>query len=86
VAGKKITVEAYVHHRFFDDSYYAERGAQIKCNPAVKIAADRTALVAALRENRIDLIATDPAPHTAEKRRRASERRPAACRWCSTHC
>jgi dihydroorotase len=68
VESKKITVEACVHHLFFDDSQYATLGAQIKCNPAVKTAADRRALLAAVREGRIDVIATDHAPHTAAEK------------------
>jgi dihydroorotase len=68
VENKKITVEACVHHLYFDDSHYADLGAKLKCNPAVKTAADRAALVAAVREGRIDLIATDHAPHTREEK------------------
>ncbi len=68
VESKKITVEACVHHLFLNDSYYADRGAAIKCNPAVKNEADRLALLQAVRDGRIDIIATDHAPHTiAEK-------------------
>jgi dihydroorotase len=68
VAGKQITVEACVHHLYFDESRYADLGARLKCNPAVKTAADRAALVAAVREGRIDIIATDHAPHTREEK------------------
>ncbi len=68
IAGKQITVEACVHHLFLDDSRYADLGSQIKCNPAIKTAADRAALVEAVREGRIDIIATDHAPHTAEEK------------------
>jgi len=68
VSGKKITAEVCVHHLFFDDSDYAELGARIKCNPAVKTAADRDALLAAVRDDRIDVIATDHAPHLAEEK------------------
>ena len=68
VKGKKITVEACVHHLYMDDSLYASRGAQIKCNPAIKTAADRNALVKAVRDDRIDVIATDHAPHTWEEK------------------
>jgi dihydroorotase len=77
VTGKKITVEACVHHLFFDDSYYASLGAKIKCNPAIKTAADRAALVAAVRDNRIDVIATDHAPHTAEEKAQGFWKSPA---------
>ncbi len=68
VEKKKITVEACVHHLYFDESRYADLGAKLKCNPAVKTAADRTALVAALRDGRIDIIATDHAPHTRDEK------------------
>lgn len=68
VKGKKITVEACVHHLFMDESWYASLGSLIKCNPAIKTAADRRALVAAVMADRIDVIATDHAPHTAEEK------------------
>jgi dihydroorotase len=67
-ATKQISVEACVHHLYFDESRYADLGSWLKCNPAVKSAADRSALVAAVRDGVIDIIATDHAPHTrAEK-------------------
>ena len=65
---KQITVEACVHHLFFDERDYAALGTLIKCNPAIKTAADRRALVAAVMEDRIDVIATDHAPHTAAEK------------------
>jgi len=68
VLGKQITVEACVHHLYFDESRYADMGSKLKCNPAVKSASDRVALVAAVREGRIDIIATDHAPHTREEK------------------
>ena len=64
VEKKKITVEACVHHLFLNDSFYETRGREIKCNPAVKNEADRLALVKAVRDGVIDIIATDHAPHT----------------------
>lgn len=65
---KQITAEACIHHLMFDDRDYAALGNRIKCNPAIKTAEDREALLAALREDRIDILATDHAPHTlAEK-------------------
>lgn len=70
VKGKRITVEACLHHLLLDDSLYATRGSQIKCNPAIKTAADRAALVRAVMEDRIDVIATDHAPHTLEEKAR----------------
>ena len=67
---KLITAEACVHHLWFDQSRYADLGARIKCNPAIKTAADRKALQDAVRSDLIDVIATDHAPHTlAEKAR-----------------
>ena len=67
---KLITAEACVHHLWFDESRYADLGARIKCNPAIKTAADRKALQDAVRSDLIDVIATDHAPHTlAEKAR-----------------
>lgn len=68
VKGKKITVEACVHHLYFDEADYATLGNLIKCNPAIKTATDRKALVHAVMEDRIDVIATDHAPHTAEEK------------------
>jgi dihydroorotase len=68
VEDKPITVEACVHHLYFDESRYADLGARLKCNPAVKSAADREALMQAVREGRIDIIATDHAPHTREEK------------------
>ncbi len=68
VKDKKITVEACVHHLYMDDRDYATLGALIKCNPAIKTEADRRALVKAVMEDRIDVIATDHAPHTAEEK------------------
>ncbi len=68
VKGKQITVEACVHHLFYDESFYESLGSLIKCNPAIKAATDRKALVAAVMADRIDVIATDHAPHTAEEK------------------
>ncbi len=66
--GKQITAEACIHHLSFDDRDYASLGNRIKCNPAIKSAEDRAALLAGVREGRIDILATDHAPHTrAEK-------------------
>ncbi|MGI9331510.1 MAG: dihydroorotase [Gammaproteobacteria bacterium] len=68
VADKRITAEVCAHHLYFSADDYARLGARIKCNPAVKTAADRAALLAALVEDRIDVVATDHAPHTAEEK------------------
>lgn len=65
---KKITAEACVHHLWFDDSMYATLGTQIKWNPAVKSASDRDAIFQAVLDNKIDVIATDHAPHTWEEK------------------
>ena len=65
---KRITAEVCVHHLWFDESRYEELGAKIKCNPAIKRAEDRRALIAALNDGRIDIVATDHAPHTAEEK------------------
>src|SRR3546814_12020752 len=63
-----LTVEACAHHLYFDESDYAALGTLIKCNPAIKTAADRKALLHAVLEDRIDVIATDHAPHTSEEK------------------
>ena len=65
---KRITAEVCVHHLWFDESRYEELGMKIKCNPAIKSAHDRAALIAALNEGRIDVIATDHAPHTMSEK------------------
>jgi dihydroorotase len=68
VTGKRITVEVCAHHLYFDEGDYADKGALIKCNPAIKRAEDRAALLSAVTEDRIDVIATDHAPHTLEEK------------------
>ncbi len=65
---KLITSEVCIHHLWFSDEEYAEKGAFIKWNPAVKTAADREGLWKALLDDRIDVIATDHAPHTLEEK------------------
>ncbi len=65
---KRITSEVCVHHLFFDDAYYHALGNKVKCNPAIKSASDREALIAALKDGRLDVIATDHAPHTVEEK------------------
>jgi dihydroorotase len=65
---KKITAEACVHHLWFSEEDYARKGNWIKWNPAVKKSSDRDAILQAVLDNKIDVIATDHAPHTiAEK-------------------
>ena len=65
---KLITAEACVHHLWFSDADYAQKGNFIKWNPAIKSAADRSGIWEALLDNRIDVIATDHAPHTLEEK------------------
>lgn len=65
---KKITAEACIHHLWFSDEDYARLGNRIKWNPAIKKASDRDAIFRAVLENRIDVIATDHAPHTIEEK------------------
>ena len=65
---KRITAEACVHHLWFSDADYDEKGTNIKWNPAVKSAADRSELWKAITDNRIDILATDHAPHTVEEK------------------
>lgn len=65
---KQITAEVCVHHLWFSDEDYATKGNFIKWNPAVKTATDREALWKALLDDRIDVIATDHAPHTLEEK------------------
>ncbi len=60
---KRITGEVCVHHLWFDDNDYAQYGNRIKWNPAVKTCGDRKALLEALRNGRLDVVATDHAPH-----------------------
>ncbi|GAA4115814.1 dihydroorotase [Aquimarina addita] len=65
---KKITAEVCIHHLWFSDQDYKEKGTFIKWNPAVKTAKDRDALFKALLDDRLDVIATDHAPHTKEEK------------------
>lgn len=66
---KKITTEVCIHHLWFSDEDYKTKGNLIKWNPAVKTANDRKALWEALLDGRIDVIATDHAPHTKEEKK-----------------
>lgn len=65
---KRITSEACIHHMWFTDEDYKKKGSLIKWNPAVKSAADREEIRRAVNDNRIDVIATDHAPHTLEEK------------------
>ena len=68
LADKRITAEACVHHLWFSDADYESKGNFIKWNPAVKTAADRDGILAAVLDGHIDVIATDHAPHTLEEK------------------
>lgn len=65
---KRITAEACVHHLWFSDKDYQTKGNLIKWNPAVKTEADREGILKAVLDGRIDVIATDHAPHTIEEK------------------
>ncbi|MBS1505061.1 MAG: dihydroorotase [Bacteroidetes bacterium] len=65
---KKITAEACIHHLWFNDADYARLGTKIKWNPAIKTERDQRAILQAVIDNRIDVIATDHAPHTLEEK------------------
>jgi dihydroorotase len=65
---KQITAEVCIHHLWFDDSHYPEKGTHIKWNPAIKTKHDREQLFQALLDDKLDVIATDHAPHTLEEK------------------
>lgn len=65
---RKITAEACAHHLFFNDKSYERLGNRLKCNPAVKTEEDRKALISAVEQGIISIIATDHAPHTLEEK------------------
>lgn len=71
LAQKMITAEACIHHLWFSDEDYDLKGNYIKWNPAVKKASDRAAIWKAVLDNRIDVIATDHAPHTIEEKQQS---------------
>lgn len=68
LANKTVTGEVCVHHLWFSNDDYEKYGSRIKWNPAVKTVADRDSLRKALIDNRLDVIATDHAPHTIEEK------------------
>ena len=68
LVSKQITAEVCVHHLYFSEDDYKEKGNLIKWNPAVKKESDRDELWKALNDNRIDILATDHAPHTLEEK------------------
>ncbi len=65
---KRITAEACIHHLWFEEADYKTKGARIKWNPAVKKKSDRDAILEALNNNVIDVLATDHAPHTTQEK------------------
>jgi len=71
VKSKRITAEACVHHLWFSEQDYEARGNLIKCNPAIKALSNRDALIKALSTNKIDIIATDHAPHTLNEKQKS---------------
>ena len=73
---KKITAEVCIHHLWFSDADYETKGNLIKWNPAVKTASDKEALWEALLDDRIDVIATDHAPHTLEEKKQSYTKAP----------
>ena len=68
IEDKKITAEVCVHHLWFTDEDYDQYGSRIKWNPAVKSRQDREALREGIKNNRLDVVATDHAPHTIEEK------------------
>jgi dihydroorotase len=68
---KRITAEVCIHHLWFDESNYTEKGTFIKWNPAIKKQSDKEALFQALLDDKLDVIATDHAPHTLEEKSNA---------------
>lgn len=73
---KRITAEVCIHHLWFSDEDYETKGNLIKWNPAVKTANDRKALWEALNDGRIDVVATDHAPHTLEEKNQLYSKAP----------
>lgn len=73
---KRITAEACIHHLWFSDEDYKTKGNFIKWNPAVKQKSDRDAILKAVIENKIDVIATDHAPHTLEEKSQSYSKAP----------
>jgi dihydroorotase len=74
--GKRITAETCVHFLHYSEADYATKGNLIKCNPAIKSASDRAAIIEALKTGRIDVLATDHAPHTLEEKQQSYEKAP----------
>jgi len=77
IDNKKITAEVCVHHLFFSEKDYENKGNFIKCNPSIKKESDRLALISAVQNDLIDIIATDHAPHTLEEKQQHYLKAPA---------
>jgi len=77
ISSKKITAEACVHHLWFSEEDYADKGSMIKCNPAIKKRTDRKALIEGVNNGLIDIVATDHAPHTLEEKNKKYAENPA---------
>ena len=69
VEQKKITAEVCAHHLWFTDKDYEKLGSKIKWNPAIKSKSDKDSLWKAIKEDKIDIIASDHAPHTEIKKK-----------------
>ena len=82
---KRITAEVCVHHLWFCDEDYEQRGMFIKWNPAIKTKLDRKILLESLLEDRIDVIATDHAPHTYAEKNNTYFNAPSGGLWFSIH-
>ena len=76
LATKRITAETCTHFLHFDADDYPRLGNRIKCNPSIKMASDRQALIRAVADGTIDVLATDHAPHTAEEKAQSYEQAP----------
>jgi dihydroorotase len=76
VQDKRITAEVCVHYLYLDDTRYGELGNLMKCNPAVKTPADRQALLQALKDDRLDVVGTDHAPHALREKEQPYLRAP----------
>lgn len=76
LANKRITAETCVHFLHFNDSDYQRLGMRLKCNPAIKTERDRRAIVRALAEGRVDVLATDHAPHLLEEKNNPYQKAP----------
>ena len=73
---KRVTAEVCVHHLYFNSEDYAVKGSLIKCNPAIKSREHQAALFSALLDNRLDIVATDHAPHTWEEKQNKYKKAP----------